>query len=120
MSLGELQALLEPGASPTLHSRNPPAPRLARIYYSRWALSFAPLALSMLALSLSARLRARTRLSLWSRSADCISAITLVTPALKPYLSPLAFGWLPNIVVTLATIIVAALPPRGRSLLPAP
>ena len=120
LSLGELQALLEPGAEVHARLAIPAGPRLARIYYSRWGLCPSRRsALSMLALSLSARLRANATIAMVS-VCGLYFGYYFVTPALKPYLSPLAFGWLPNIVVTLATIILAALLARGVSLLPAP
>lgn len=113
LPLGELGRMVKPGANARAHLAGPYGPHLARTYYIRWGLSFSPLVLSLFALSLCVRRRARAAMTMTLVCASYIG-FYFVTPALEKYLPPVAFGWLPNIAVTLAAIVVMSLPPGAR------
>jgi lipopolysaccharide export LptBFGC system permease protein LptF len=105
-----LGRVLKPGANARARLAKPHDRRdLARNYYVRWGLAFSPLVLSLFALSLCVTRRARAATTM---TLVCVFYIGyyFVTPALKTYLAPVALGWLPNIAVMGAAIVVMTLP----------
>jgi lipopolysaccharide export LptBFGC system permease protein LptF len=110
LTLRELRPLTRPGAAIPAVILMPQGPRwLASLYYARWALAFAPLALSLFALSLG---RQRHTWASIAMTTMCIAyaGYYLVDPAFSAYLSPIAFGWTPNLVAVVAAIALQALP----------
>jgi hypothetical protein len=114
LTLRELRPLMRPGATIPAGILMPQGRRqLASFYYARWAMAFAPLALSLFALSLERRRQ------MWASTAMTTMCLTyvgyyLVDPAFSAHLSPIAFGWTPNLVAVLAAITLQLGPSTPR------
>jgi hypothetical protein len=113
LTIRELGQLLTPGThEPMLLAPPTDVRHLSVIYHARWALSCAPFAFALFALSVVA-LRSAWRLTLGLGMCGAYLAYFLAGPSLYDILPAVAVGWLPNVVIAVISVAVTVGPLRS-------